>query len=78
MNNNISIFVNGNKNIGYGHIARCLIIANELNDIKFNVKFIIPESCSFKEKIEAQFSVHTIVNFSENELIKLKEIQVLY
>ena len=73
LNSIVSIFVNGNKEIGYGHISRCLIIARELFKNKFNVKFIVPDNCSFKDKIEIEFNVQIIKDFSKVELKKIKK-----
>jgi len=60
----ILILVNGNKNIGFGHISRMLILASEYVKSSTSCDFLIVENCPFSDIIEkASFNVLKVDNF---------------
>lgn len=71
MNNpDVYIFVNGNTEIGFGHVARSLILAKEFRRRGLNTIFIFPSNFSFLDEIlKHEFSYIKINSFENRDLI---------
>lgn len=58
---NIAIATNGSLNIGYGHIARSLVVAEEFLAKGHRVSFLVNKDCPFIERIEqANVLIYTV------------------
>lgn len=64
--NRVIIITNGNSKIGYGHISRTLVLAQEFKDVE--VIFLVPIDCSFITDIKEQsYQVETVNTFQIND-----------
>ena len=64
--NRVIIITNGNSKIGYGHISRTLVLAEEFKDDE--VIFLVPTDCSFISDIKEKFyQVETVNTFQIND-----------
>lgn len=64
--NRVIIITNGNSKIGYGHISRTLVLAQEFKDDE--VIFLVPTDCSFIPDIKEQsYQVETVNTFQIND-----------
>ncbi|MGE8377169.1 MAG: hypothetical protein ACN6PN_02435 [Sphingobacterium sp.] len=72
----IAIFTNGDANIGFGHISRTLVIAEELRKLKVDVVFIVPITCLYKaEIIHRGYELNELGSFQEtaNNIVQLEK-----
>lgn len=68
--NSILFITNGNITIGFGHIARDIVIAKEFANNGWNVQFLLPEDSIFVNDIKQLFNekVYTIPLFSKKAI----------
>lgn len=68
----VFIAVNGNKRIGFGHVARTLVLANQFKDLDYKVTFFVPYGFLFDDRVTNQgFEVINIGSFDNQEVINL-------
>ncbi|MEA4968195.1 MAG: hypothetical protein VB048_08795 [Bacteroidaceae bacterium] len=61
----VFILTNGNLQIGFGHIARTLVLASFFRNKGYRVSFIIPPTCSFIDIIKQENQVSKINSFTD-------------
>lgn len=67
----ILFIVNGNTQIGYGHISRIKIISEEFNQNGYECYFLLPEDCPFISSISEDNKNIILVPSFEKEAIEL-------
>ena len=72
MNDKGLIIADGNRDIGYGHISRCLNLANVFKRNNFDVHFLQKKDSTFNEKIKEKYQLHKVQNYA---LSNSKEIE---
>jgi spore coat polysaccharide biosynthesis predicted glycosyltransferase SpsG len=69
-NKSILFITNGNSNIGYGHISRSKIIAEEFCENGYDTFFMLPEKCPFINQVLDQTKNISLVSSFEEESVK--------
>lgn len=65
----VLVIVNGNINIGYGHISRTLLIGNKFKEHKNQVFYCIPKGNQFQENINIEgFNTYCVESFTSPSL----------
>lgn len=73
----IWIRVDGNHEIGMGHIMRCLSVAEAMQQLGQDVCFVVADECAaelLKQKQQRYFVLHTEYNQMESEIEILKQL----
>lgn len=74
MNNTTLFIVDGNKDIGYGHISRCLVLAKEFTNNGYPVIFLQKDDSIFSKRINDKYPLFKVEDYGKNCFQKIKSI----
>lgn len=72
--NRVLFIAEGSPSIGFGHISRCITIAEEFKDKGFEAFFLFKEGGYFRKEVEEKFQILDVIDFGIEHYFDFQEL----